>query len=84
MQFWAQNIQDLGVCEELVCHDDFNIPEVDVTFQNYEDVFGGEQDTIRALLDESELECSSLDKDVPLDDSENSQAKLLEVLLTTL
>ncbi|XP_030442873.1 zinc finger protein CONSTANS-LIKE 10 isoform X1 [Syzygium oleosum] len=63
-QFWAQNMQDLGICEELVCHDDFNIPEVDVTFQNYEELFGGEQDTIRALLDESELACSSVDKDI--------------------
>ncbi|KAF8040325.1 hypothetical protein BT93_B2532 [Corymbia citriodora subsp. variegata] len=82
-QFWAQNMQDLGVCEELVCHDDFDIPEVDVTFQNYEELFGGEQDTIRTLLDESKLACSSLDKDVPLDDSENSHAKFLKVLLTT-
>lgn len=77
-------MQDLGVCNELACHDDFDIPEVDVTFQNYEELFGGEQDTIRALLDESKLAYSSLDKDVPLDDSENSHAKLFEVLLTAL
>ncbi|XP_030514334.1 putative zinc finger protein At1g68190 isoform X2 [Rhodamnia argentea] len=77
-QFWAQNMQDLGVCEDLVCHDNLNIPEVDVTFQNYEELFGREQDTIRALLDESELACSSVDKDVPLDDSENSHAELLQ------
>lgn len=43
-------MQDIGVCEELVCPDDFNIPDVDMTFQNFEELFGGDQDPIRAAV----------------------------------
>ncbi|KAM2781328.1 hypothetical protein FF1_011119 [Malus domestica] len=49
-QLWPQNMQDIGVCEELVCPDDFNIPDVDMTFQNFEELFGGDQDPIRAAV----------------------------------
>ncbi|CAJ2630636.1 unnamed protein product [Trifolium pratense] len=64
-QVWPQNIQDLGICEELVCGDDFNIPDVDLTFQNYEELFGGEQDPIRGVMfGGKDVTCSSLENDI--------------------
>ncbi|PKI69435.1 hypothetical protein CRG98_010233 [Punica granatum] len=79
-QFMSQNIQDLGVCEDLMCRDDFNsIPEVDMTFQNFEELFGGDQDPARGLLmRDNDLSCSSLDRTISLDKSENSQAHVTE------
>lgn len=44
MQIWLQNMQDLGVCDEVQCLDDVNIPDVDLTFRNFEELFGGEQE----------------------------------------
>ncbi|XP_026379229.1 putative zinc finger protein At1g68190 [Papaver somniferum] len=47
-QLWSQNMQDLGICEEIDCrefHDDLGIPDVDLTFQNYEDLFGEDHQT---------------------------------------
>lgn len=49
-------MQDLGVCEDL-SRDDFNIPDVDVTFQNYEELFGGDSNNINDMLS-----CSSVDR----------------------
>ncbi|XP_043813268.1 putative zinc finger protein At1g68190 isoform X3 [Manihot esculenta] len=42
-QLWSQNMQGLGVCEDGVSHDDFNIPD-DTTFRNFEELFGTKQD----------------------------------------
>ncbi|KAJ7943090.1 CONSTANS-like zinc finger protein [Quillaja saponaria] len=77
-QLWSQNMQDLGVCEELICHDDFDIPDVDLTFRNFEELFGGDQETIRALLDDQDVSCSSLVKDTSLDKSDNRNAREIE------
>jgi len=70
LQLWPQNIQDLGICEELVCRDDFNIPDVDLTFQNYEELFGGDQDPIRVMFGGKDVSCSSLEKDLSVDNSD--------------
>ncbi|ESQ28459.1 hypothetical protein EUTSA_v10018809mg [Eutrema salsugineum] len=44
-QLWYQNLQDIGVCEETVCDDDdFHIPDIDLTFRNFEELFGAEPD----------------------------------------
>ncbi|CAI8605006.1 unnamed protein product [Vicia faba] len=67
-QLWSQNIQDLGICEELACQDDFNMPDVDLTFQNYEELFEGDQDPIRVMFGGKDLSCSSLEKDLSVDD----------------
>ncbi|ESW14967.1 hypothetical protein PHAVU_007G033100 [Phaseolus vulgaris] len=69
-QLWSQNIQDLGICEELVRLDDFNIPDVDSTFQNFDELFGGDQDPIRILFDDQDVSCSSLEKDKSVDKSD--------------
>lgn len=72
-------MQDLGVCEELLCDDDFNIPDVDLTFQNFEELFAGDQDPIRALLDDKDVSCSSIEKDLSRNTSDNSHARAMEV-----
>ncbi|PON87007.1 Zinc finger-domain containing protein [Trema orientale] len=75
-QLWSQNMQDLGVCEELVWDDDFKIPDVDLTFRNFEELF--DQDPIRALLDDKEVSYSSMDKDLSLDKLDNPHSRTME------
>lgn len=79
MQLWSHNIQDLGICEELSCQDDFNIPEVDLTFQNFEELFGGDQDPVRGLVCDNDVSCSSMEKDISLDKSDIFNEKAMEV-----
>lgn len=79
MQLWPQIIQDLRVCEEVACDDDFNIPDVDLTFRNFEELFGGDQDPIRAMHDDKDDTCSSLEKDLSHDTSDNGHASAMEV-----
>ena len=77
---WSQNIQDLGICDELICQDDFNIPDVDLTFQNFEELFGGDQDPIRGgLLGDKDVSCSSIEKDMSLDVLDIVNASMTEV-----
>ncbi|EXB89375.1 Putative zinc finger protein [Morus notabilis] len=78
-QLWSQNMQDLGVCEELICQDDFNIPDVDLTFRNFEELFGGDQDPMRSLLDDNkDMSYSSMDKDLSLEKLDNTQSRAME------
>uniref|UniRef100_A0A2N9ICE1 B box-type domain-containing protein n=1 Tax=Fagus sylvatica TaxID=28930 RepID=A0A2N9ICE1_FAGSY len=77
-QLWSQNMQDLGVCEELVYKDDFNIPDVDLTFRNFEELFGGDQDPIRSLLDDKDISCYSVVKDLSHDTLDNGHARAME------
>ncbi|KAL6186534.1 hypothetical protein ACLB2K_042654 [Fragaria x ananassa] len=76
-QLWSQNMQDLGVCEELVCHDDFNIPDVDLTFRNFEEIFGGDQDPTRVLHDDKDVSYSSVERDMSLDKSDDSNSRVM-------
>ncbi|KAL2518984.1 putative zinc finger protein [Abeliophyllum distichum] len=34
-ELWPQNMQDIGVCDQLQCFDDLHIPDVDLTFQKH-------------------------------------------------
>lgn len=77
-QLWSQNMQDLGVCEELVCDEDFNMPDVDLTFRNFEEMFGGDHDPVRALLNDKDVSCSSMEKDLFHDASDNGHARSME------
>ncbi|KAI3817229.1 hypothetical protein L1987_11018 [Smallanthus sonchifolius] len=52
-QLWSQNMQDLGVCEEPSCLDDLNIPDIDLTFRNFEELFRIEQEPTRVDQDKS-------------------------------
>ncbi|XP_054808554.1 putative zinc finger protein At1g68190 isoform X2 [Prosopis cineraria] len=77
-QMWSHNIQDLGICEELICQDDFNIPDVDLTFQNIEELFGGDQDPVRGLVGDNDMSCSSIEKDISLDKSDIFNERTME------
>ncbi|KAF8390081.1 hypothetical protein HHK36_024602 [Tetracentron sinense] len=77
-ELWTQNMQDLGICEEVDCYDGFNIPDVDLTFQNYEALFGADKDQPRALFDEEDVACSSMEKDMSLDKSDNFYSRAIE------
>lgn len=76
-------MQDLGVCEELVCHDDFNIPDVDLTFRNFEELFGGDQDPTRLLLDDKDVSYSSMERDMSLDKSDDCNSRAMVVWIRT-
>lgn len=84
LQLWSQNIQDLGICEELVRLDDFNIPDVDLTFQNFDELFGGDQDPIRILFDDQDVSCSSLEKDKSVGKSDIDNLSAMEVWISSL
>lgn len=79
VQFMSQNVQDLGLFEDLSCRDDFNnIPDVDVTFKSFEELFGGNQDPATGLLtSDNDLSCSSVDREISFDKSENSRAPVI-------
>ncbi|XP_071686687.1 putative zinc finger protein At1g68190 [Rutidosis leptorrhynchoides] len=47
-QHWSQNMQDLGVCEqEPSCLDDLNMPDIDLTFKNFEELFRIDHESTR-------------------------------------
>lgn len=72
-------MQDLGVCDDRACFDDFSMPEVDLTFKNIEELFGDEQELDRALLDAKYTMCSSVQNDFSLDKSDNDHHRSTEV-----
>ncbi|KAK1552341.1 hypothetical protein Q3G72_015004 [Acer saccharum] len=76
-QLWLQNMQDLGVCQDTVSNDDLDIPDVDLTFRNFEELFGGDQDPSRAKLGDKFASCSS-EKDLRLDKSFKSNARAMQ------
>lgn len=78
-QLWSHNMQDLGVCEELVL-DDLNIPDVDLTFINFEELFRGEQEQ----TEDMGMACSSMDTNTSLDRSDHLHATSVEVYLLSL
>ncbi|XP_051145239.1 putative zinc finger protein At1g68190 [Andrographis paniculata] len=51
-EIWLQNMQDLGVCDEVKWMDDGNIPDVDLTFRNFEELFGSEHEPGRGMVDD--------------------------------
>jgi hypothetical protein len=78
-------MQDLGGCEDIICHDDdYIIPDVDKTFCNFEEFFGGDQDPIGAFLDENDFSCSFIEKDMPPEKSNNSDGRARKVWFDTL
>ncbi|WMV22838.1 hypothetical protein MTR67_016223 [Solanum verrucosum] len=80
-QLWLQNLQDLGAYAELECFDNSNMPDVDLTFQNFEELFGEEQDLNNTLLEE-DTTCSSMENDSSIDRSDYSYVKKVEDIST--
>ncbi|KAJ4959716.1 hypothetical protein NE237_019626 [Protea cynaroides] len=77
-QLWSQNMQDLGSCEEIDSNDCFKLPDVDLTFRNYEELFGSGQDLSRLMFDEKDIACSYIKKDVPFEKTDNGYGKAME------
>lgn len=71
-------MQDLGMCEDIF-HDDFSIPNVDISFRDFEELFGADKDPMRVLTDDKDVSCSSVDKDMSVDKSDNHSAGAREV-----
>ncbi|KAG9448996.1 hypothetical protein H6P81_008961 [Aristolochia fimbriata] len=61
-QLWPQNMQDLGFCLDADLYDSTNIPEIDLTFQNFEELFAAEQDNSPPLFEGFDEACSSIGK----------------------
>ncbi|KAJ0094058.1 hypothetical protein Patl1_15079 [Pistacia atlantica] len=76
-QLWSQNMQDLGVCEDISCNDEIDIPDVDVTFPNFEDLFGGDQDATRAKIDDKYVSCI-FGKNPSIHKSDKGNARVIE------
>ncbi|GER32802.1 B-box zinc finger family protein [Striga asiatica] len=55
-EIWLQNMQELGVYEEVKCFDASDIPDVDLTFRNFEEFFGNEHDL--CIGDDENMSCS--------------------------
>lgn len=72
-------MQDIGVCDELQCFDDLHIPDVDLTFRNFEELFGREQEQTRVLVDDENMSCSFAGKHSSLSKPERFRARTMEV-----
>ncbi|KAH9306384.1 hypothetical protein KI387_010788, partial [Taxus chinensis] len=68
-QLWGENMQDLGLCDADERCDPFHMSDIDLTFENYEDIFGGPQGEGTSIFEDVEAACSSMDKDVSFADS---------------
>ncbi|GMI83499.1 B-box domain protein 27 [Hibiscus trionum] len=82
-QLWSQNMQDLGVCEDTFCQDDFKMPDIDLSFRNFEDLFGVEQDPTRGLLAIKDVPSSSMEKEMAVNNSDNVNAISMEGMDTS-
>ena len=69
LQLWDPHMQDLGLCEDGDPCDDFNMSDVDLTFENYEDIFAGSEDHSLSLFGDVGATCSSSEKNVSFADS---------------
>ncbi|KAL2546136.1 putative zinc finger protein [Forsythia ovata] len=77
-ELWPQNMQDIGVCDQLQCFDDLHIPDVDLTFRNFEELFGGEQEQTRVLVDDESMACSFAEKHSSFSKPESVRARTIE------
>lgn len=68
-QLWDPHMQDLGLCEDGDPCNDFNMSDVDLTFENYEDIFAGSEDHSVSLFGDVGAACSSSEKNVSFADS---------------
>ncbi|KAK8691526.1 hypothetical protein V6N13_075036 [Hibiscus sabdariffa] len=82
-QLWPQNMQDLGVCEDTFCQDDFNMPDIDLSFRNFEDLFGVDQDPTRGPLAIKDVPSSSMEKEMTVNNSDNVNAFSMEGIDTS-
>ncbi|KAL2233386.1 UNVERIFIED_CONTAM: putative zinc finger protein [Sesamum indicum] len=77
-EIWLQNMQDLGVCDEIRSFDDLKIPDVDLTFRNFEELFGTDHENSRPLVDDKTMACSFADKNLLFNKLERGCASTIE------
>ncbi|GAB2228575.1 hypothetical protein Droror1_Dr00022695 [Drosera rotundifolia] len=79
-QFWSQNLQEIGICEEFDGFEDLKMPCMDGSFCDFEDLFGADdQDVNSALLDDIDGSWSSIEKEATADVSVNSYCREREI-----
>ncbi|XP_068643805.1 putative zinc finger protein At1g68190 [Aristolochia californica] len=61
-QLWPQNMQDLGFCQDVDFYDSIQVPEIDLKFPNYEELFAADQDNTASLCEGVDEACSSSGK----------------------
>jgi hypothetical protein len=66
-QLWGENMQDLGICkgEEVgdLCEGGFSMADVDLSFDNYEDIFSCTRDLSSSSFNDIHAGCTSLGQD---------------------
>jgi hypothetical protein len=67
-QLWGENMQDLGICEGeeevgALCEGGFSMADVDLSFNNYEDIFSSTQDLSSSSFNDIHAGCTSLGQD---------------------
>ncbi|XP_039013985.1 putative zinc finger protein At1g68190 [Hibiscus syriacus] len=77
-QLWSQNMQDLGICEDTFCQDDLNMPDIDLSFRNFEDLFGVDQGPMGGPLANKDVPSSSIEKEMTNNNSDNVNAISME------
>ncbi|KAE8713512.1 B-box zinc finger family protein, putative isoform 3 [Hibiscus syriacus] len=75
-------MQDLGVCEDTFYQDDFNMPDIGLSFRNFEDLFGVDQDQTRGSLANKDVPSSSM-KEMTINNSDNVNALSMEGINTS-
>lgn len=68
-QLWDPHMEDLGLCEDGDRCNDFNMSDVDLTFENYEDIFAGSEDQSVSLFGDVGGDCSSTEMNASFADS---------------
>ena len=74
-------MQDLGLCDGVDNVDGLNMSDADLTFENYEDVFGSSHDQSDSLFKDPGAACSSMERDVSLVELSGHIDNTLEVCL---
>jgi len=90
-QLWGENMQDLGICKgegEVggLCEGGFSMADVDLSFDNYEDIFSSTQDLSSSSFNDIHAGCTSLNQDSVTEEKNQcvanmqsiTQSKLLE------
>lgn len=56
-------MQDLRVCKGTFCQDDFNMPDIDLSFRNFENLFSVDQHPTRGPLASKDVPSLSMEKE---------------------
>lgn len=72
-------MEDIGNCEEPIFEDNFDIPDMDLTFRNFEETFESEENPNKTQSDYVNASCSSLEKNLCIDKPDNHFTRITEV-----